>query len=108
MIKEQSGILGGTLRLRQVEKSLSLIRDDVLEIDHFTGRIHDWSIHSDGFRVALAGRASDIRLGTENRSVLPSELEVLRADSSLAVYWGSALWLASVLISILQWYRSER
>ena len=104
----RSGILDGELRLRQVQKSISLLHEDELDLNGFVGKVYELTMKPDHFSVALVGNASDVRLGGEQRSVMPSILETLRARSDLTVYWGSAIWAAGLFISILQWYRTGK
>jgi hypothetical protein len=108
IVTERSSILNGELHLRPVDRAITLVHDDELVIDSFSGRIYQLTMNPDHFDVAFAGNATNIRVGEQRTSVLPSVLESFRARSGLAVYWASALWLTSVLMSLMQWYRVGR
>jgi hypothetical protein len=108
VMTRRSSILDGVLHLRPVNTSTSLLNEDDLEIAKFSGRIYELVMKPDRFSVALIGRAADLRLGPKRQSLLPSVLEVLRAHSGLTVYWASAVWLAGIVVSLLQWYRPNR
>jgi len=101
----RSSISKGSVHLRRVDRTTALVRGDSVELHGFEGRLHELLVTPAGFHVALVGRVDDLRIGEERQSLMPSELETLRADSGLAVYWASAMWLAGLLVSILQWFR---
>jgi hypothetical protein len=107
VLVQQSSVQKGAVHLRRVNQSKALLRGEHVELAGFTGRIQELVMNPAGFHMAMVGRVRDLRIGEERQSLMPSELETLRADSGLGVYWASAMWLAGLFGSILQWLRSR-
>lgn len=45
--------------------------------------------------------------GAERRSLMPTWLELLRAQHGLGLLWGSTLYLAGVAMGVLRWWRGS-
>src|ERR1044071_2782462 len=83
VVAERSSILEGNLHLSPVDRAVTLVHDDDLVIDNFSGRIYQLTMNPNHFDVAFAGDATNLRVGKQRSSLLPSVLESLRARSGL-------------------------
>jgi hypothetical protein len=112
-VRPMSSILSGALYLDSLNgKRVDLRPFDNLRFTHSEGRLRTLALApSSNSRLALDfhGFVEGMRGGTQEagRSLMPSILQYVAAQSGLALYWGTVVFLFGLFMSIGRLWRSE-
>jgi len=108
VVRHVSTLLSGTLFFESLDGKERKIRSgERLQLHGLAGEVRSLQLHDDHLSIVLQGRVQDLTTGSgdDRRSIMPSLLEWLSARHGLSLFWGSALYLFGLGVSVLRWWR---
>lgn len=108
VVRSMSTILEGTLHFESIGDSSRKIRPwELLRFSRASGEIRGLQLHSDRLSLSFHGVVEDLTTGDdhERRSLMPTWLDILRAQHGLELLWGTSLYLAGVAIGVHRWWK---
>ncbi len=108
VVRRMSTVLSGTMYLEELNGREHTLRPgEDIQFEQSRGEIRTLRLHDDHFALKFHGRVRGMSIGSgENRrSLMPIYLEWLRARHGLSLFWGTTLYLFSLIITVLKWWR---
>lgn len=105
----RSAILGGTLRMQDTGRSVTLQPGDPIWLEDFRGLVTNLRIDENGIRLAVLGTASRVAVGPPDfeDELTPSVLAYLYNKEGLKALWGSFLFILAALWQLRNWARAR-
>jgi hypothetical protein len=103
-----STILSGTLNFESLNGLERKVRPgEMLQFDQSQVEIRTLRLQDDHIELKFYGRVRGMSAGSgeSRRSLMPTWFEWLRAQHSLSLLWGTALYLLGLLAGVLRWWR---
>lgn len=110
LVRRVSTILSGTLNFESLNGLERKIRPgEMIQFEKSQLEIRTLRLREDQIELKFHGRVSGLNVGSGNdrRSIMPTWLEWLRARHSLSLLWGTAIYLFSLAVGALQWWRKS-
>ena len=106
--RQLSSVLSGTLYLNALDgKQVPLRPSEALSFSDFTGTLRSISPAADGLQLELFATVKGMKTGEapNQRSLMPTHLQWIAARKELWLWWGSAVSIFAVLMSVLRWLK---
>ena len=106
--RQISSVLSGTLYLNALNgKPVVLRPSEALTFSGFKGTFREITPTPDGLNLKAFATVEGMRTGQSpnQRSLMPTWLEWIGARNELWLWWGSALSVFAVLMSVLRWLK---
>jgi hypothetical protein len=103
-----STILSGTINFESLNGLERKIRPgEMIQLANSQVEIRTLRLTDDHIEMKFHGRVRGLNVGSDDsrRSLMPTWLEWLQARHSLSLLWGTAVYLFSLAIGALQWWR---
>ena len=110
IVRTLSTVLGGNLYFESLGGATRQLRSgEALRFGEATGEMRTMRLRPDRLSLNFHGQVSDMTSGdgAERRSLMPTWLELLRAQHGLGLLWGSTLYLAGVAMGVLRWWKGS-
>jgi hypothetical protein len=107
LVRRVSTILNGTLFLESLNGEKHQLRPgEEIQLEESNGQIRLLRLENGQIRLRYYGRvrAMTTSSGEAYRSLMPTYLEWMRARHGLSLFWGTTLYLASLIASALRWW----
>ena len=108
VVKYVSTVLSGKLYFESLGGQMRTIRPgEAIRFETSSGQMRTIQLHNEHLSIKFRGRVRGMStgIGESSRSLMPTCLEWLRARHGLALLWGTALYLFSLIIGVLRWWR---
>lgn len=106
-VVEYSSILSGSITLRELNgETFELAAGSELRTSGFGGFIRRLEVTDGALQVQVVGvtRELEVGYGDYRSSLVPSQLEWIRARKPLALMWGTGVWLFGLIIAVGRWF----
>jgi hypothetical protein len=103
-----SSVLSGTLYWDALDgKQMTLRPSEALSFSESTGRLRSVTAEANGLHLELFAAVKDMKTGEapNERSLMPSYLQWIAARAELWLWWGSAVSVFAVVMSVLRWLK---
>lgn len=110
LVRHASTVRSGTLYFESLAGEARLLRPyEALRFDSSEGEIRRVELDDDGLGVRFHGRVRGMATGSRDhpRSLMPTTLEWLQARHGLTLLWGTTLYLAGIVVSLLRWWKGS-
>lgn len=108
LVRRVSTILSGTLNFESLNGLERKIRPgEMIQLENPQLEIRTFRLRDDHIELKFHGRVRGMNVGSDEgrRSLMPTWLEWLQARHSLSLLWGTAVYLFSLGIGALRWWR---
>lgn len=106
--RQLSSVLSGTLYLNALDgKQAPLRPSEALSFSDFSGTLRSIAPAADGLQLELFATVKGMKTGEapNQRSLMPTYLQWIAARNELWLWWGSAVSVFAVLMSVLRWLK---
>lgn len=106
LARQESTILGGTVFLQDVGRTgITLHRQEPLTLEGVEGVIQSLWFENGRWRLEFRGRVQEMKtgFGKSRRNLLPTRAEWLQAQHSTWLFWSAAIYLVTLVYSLLRW-----
>lgn len=105
----RSAILGGTLRMQDIGKTVTLQPGDPIWLEQFNGIVTSLRVDENGIKLHVLGTASRIAVGPPDfeEELTPTMLAYLYNKEGLKALWGSFLFILAALWQLRNWARAR-
>jgi hypothetical protein len=108
VVRRASTILSGTLNFESLNGLERKVRPgEMIQFENSELEIRTLRLQEDHIELKFHGRVRGMNVGSgeTRRSLMPTWLEWLQARHSLSLLWGTALYLFSLALGALRWWR---
>jgi len=105
-----SPILGGSIFFEELNGAERALRTgEWMRFATSSGELRSVLLKDEHILVQFHGVVSGLRIGDEDhaRNEMPTTLEWLKVQRSAALLWGAALYLFTVMMAAVRWFRTE-
>jgi hypothetical protein len=109
-VRRVSTVRSGTLYLEELNgRALPLRAGEPIRFGAARGWLRFVQLDEDRIHVAFRGRVSGLSTGwgEAERSLMPSQLEWLRARHGLVLLWGAVLYVSGMVLTLARWWRGS-
>ena len=105
----RSAILGGTLRMQDIGKTVTLQPGDPIWLEQFNGIVTSLRVDENGIKLHVLGTAARIAVGPPDfeEDLTPTMLAYLYNKEGLKALWGSFLFILAALWQLRNWARAR-
>ncbi len=105
----RSAIIGGSLRMQDIGKTVTLQPGDPIWLEQFSGIVTSLRIDENGIKLHVLGTASRVAVGPPDfeEELTPSMLAYLYNREGLKALWGSFLFILAALWQLRNWARAR-
>lgn len=111
IVRRVSTILSGTLNFESLNGLERKIRPgEMIQLESSQLEIRTLRLRDDHIELKFHGRVRGMNVGSDEnrRSLMPTWFEWLQARHSLSLLWGTAVYLFSLAIGALRWWRKPQ
>lgn len=108
IVRPVSTVLGGSIFFEELNgQERKLRRGEGIRFKESHGEIRTLQPYEDHLILRFHGHVRGMKTGSigNGRSLMPTYLEWLRARHSLSLLWGTSLYIFSLIVGILRWWR---
>lgn len=107
LVRQLSTVLSGTIYFSALNDQARQLRaGESIRFERSDGEFRIIRLQGDHIEVKFHGRVRGMTLGTEEnqRSLMPTWFEWLRARHGLSLLWGSAIYVLGLIVGVLRWW----
>ena len=108
VLRTLSTILGGTLFFESLGGVAKQLRaGEMLRFREAAGELRTLQLRPDRVALSFHGTVSGMTSGDDDarQSLMPTWLDLLRAQHGLALMWGSTVYIAGLAMGVLRWWK---
>jgi hypothetical protein len=104
-----STILSGSTYFEALGTESAIRQAEEIRVGTAVGEIRTLTLHDNDIELKFHGRVGGLGTGYEQnmRNIMPTRLEWLRAQHGLPLFWGTALYLFTMIAAAIRWWGIE-